>query len=570
MAAIALAKGELNNAMGRIPFRVSARAARLIGRENVATSQGAVTELVKNSYDADAKACIILFLRRHTSAPVSLSAAEFVELVRVFPGAGDCYLAEGDCHQLSPELGANDERALSEALDQILDLWIIDNGSGMTTEILERYWMVIGTDAKEVNGRSVGGRVVTGAKGIGRFALDRLGQECELFSGQEGGSEIVHWLVNWGDFEGDGKILDDVTALIETEPKQMGSIYENQNVVALLPQTGPVPEGSTQGGPLLFEHGTAIKISELHDRWDSRDTIKLKGTLEALLPPKDRGDFNIYVYDHRAPEQSGWIDNSPPDQFDYRLTAKVDEHGKVAITLDRHEIEVSQIRPTTFTLPDMQEEGFRKEDFEKGCINYTKSLRELLRLKKDEGDADYLAIGPLEFTMYYMKLSNPTADNLVRYPQKSFDATKRRRWMSNTGGIRLYRDEFRVRPYGEPNTQGSDWLLLGQRVAANPAPASRLGWRVPPRRRRGAANALCSRNTSRTCVRTGRSLPMRARSNSKLQPTRPITLRYWRTRSISTAFSTTSSSTRSKHFQSQAVHSKDPSRSQLRRQATAR
>jgi len=38
----------------KIPFKVSARAARLIGRENVATSQGAVTELVKNAYDADA------------------------------------------------------------------------------------------------------------------------------------------------------------------------------------------------------------------------------------------------------------------------------------------------------------------------------------------------------------------------------------------------------------------------------------------------------------------------------------------------------------------------------------
>ena len=37
----------------RIPFKVSARTARLIGRENVATSKGAIIELVKNGYDAD-------------------------------------------------------------------------------------------------------------------------------------------------------------------------------------------------------------------------------------------------------------------------------------------------------------------------------------------------------------------------------------------------------------------------------------------------------------------------------------------------------------------------------------
>ena len=43
-----------------IPFKVSARTARLIGRENVATSKGAIIELVKNGYDADSPFCIVL------------------------------------------------------------------------------------------------------------------------------------------------------------------------------------------------------------------------------------------------------------------------------------------------------------------------------------------------------------------------------------------------------------------------------------------------------------------------------------------------------------------------------
>ena len=45
--------------MSKIPFKVSARTARLIGRENVATSKGAVIELVKNGYDADSRYSII-------------------------------------------------------------------------------------------------------------------------------------------------------------------------------------------------------------------------------------------------------------------------------------------------------------------------------------------------------------------------------------------------------------------------------------------------------------------------------------------------------------------------------
>ncbi|MCY4306075.1 MAG: hypothetical protein OXC62_15065 [Aestuariivita sp.] len=86
---------------------------------------------------------------------------------------------------------------------------------------------------------------------------------------------------------------------------------------------------------LSFSRGTAIRISTLHDIWDQRDDIKLKETLEALLHPKDRGNFNIFVYDHRNPETSGWLDNFPPDQFDYKLHADVRKDGTIKIELHR-------------------------------------------------------------------------------------------------------------------------------------------------------------------------------------------------------------------------------------------
>ncbi|MEL6358971.1 MAG: hypothetical protein AAFQ01_03435, partial [Bacteroidota bacterium] len=40
--------------MAKISFDISARTARLIGQENFTNAEGAVIELVKNSYDADA------------------------------------------------------------------------------------------------------------------------------------------------------------------------------------------------------------------------------------------------------------------------------------------------------------------------------------------------------------------------------------------------------------------------------------------------------------------------------------------------------------------------------------
>ena len=86
--------------MAKIPFTVLARTAQLIGHQNFSTPEGAVIELVKNCYDADAKNAIILF---------------------------DNLDADPNNHSL----------------------YIIDNGIGMDDEIIRKFWMMIGTDNKE-------------------------------------------------------------------------------------------------------------------------------------------------------------------------------------------------------------------------------------------------------------------------------------------------------------------------------------------------------------------------------------------------------------------------------------
>lgn len=48
----------------KIPFNVDANTARLIGRENVSKLDGAILELVKNAYDADANTCILYYENR--------------------------------------------------------------------------------------------------------------------------------------------------------------------------------------------------------------------------------------------------------------------------------------------------------------------------------------------------------------------------------------------------------------------------------------------------------------------------------------------------------------------------
>jgi hypothetical protein len=129
--------------MTKIPFRVSARTARLIGRENIASSKGAIIELVKNGYDADSPLSLIYFHQ------------------------------ERDC------------------------LYIIDSGDGMTQAVIEELWMTIGTDNKTNDIFAATGRVRAGAKGIGKilhsfsFTHQLVGGISDHNLGNAGASVVV-------------------------------------------------------------------------------------------------------------------------------------------------------------------------------------------------------------------------------------------------------------------------------------------------------------------------------------------------------------------------------------------
>jgi len=61
----------------KIPFTVTARTARLIGRENVTNAEGAIIELVKNGYDADGRMCLVYIDNQYHNIPNSLSVEEY-------------------------------------------------------------------------------------------------------------------------------------------------------------------------------------------------------------------------------------------------------------------------------------------------------------------------------------------------------------------------------------------------------------------------------------------------------------------------------------------------------------
>ena len=67
--------------MSKVQFAVSAKTARLIGRENISDVDGAIIELIKNSYDADAKCVFVKMDVPFPSVPkiISYTLSRFSE-----------------------------------------------------------------------------------------------------------------------------------------------------------------------------------------------------------------------------------------------------------------------------------------------------------------------------------------------------------------------------------------------------------------------------------------------------------------------------------------------------------
>ena len=203
-----------------IHFTVDAALFRELGERLVGQPEMALAELVKNSYDADAKVCSILGGETVVSLPPPnpydrqpdrQRRSTVNEIDRPLGGgsSGDLQFSV-DAQillQLGEQLVARQSIALSELvkngydadattvtilLDNVRDrsggeIIVQDDGHGMSLSDVEAHWMRIATPNKADRGRSRRfGRPLAGAKGVGRFAARKLGGHLRLLSVAEG------------------------------------------------------------------------------------------------------------------------------------------------------------------------------------------------------------------------------------------------------------------------------------------------------------------------------------------------------------------------------------------------
>lgn len=413
-----------------VPFNISARTAKLIGLENFANAEGAIVELIKNAYDADSDLCVVV----------------------------------ADIHE-----SREDSK-----------LYIIDNGSGMTEEIILRHWMTIGTDDKLVNARSnVKQRVKSGAKGIGRFALNRLGKNAEMITFARGNKGIGYkWDVDWSAFDKAEKLTEITASINEFSYEDASKWFDDCGLNKL-----PIAE------KLHFSdyHGTALCISDLRDVWTDESLCGLLNNLEMLIPEHMQSAFTLYLYKMQDWEWSGKVNPAEYSDFDYKVSASFDGVKTIDLIIERNELNVSLLETKyvrVFNRGPMQVSPYRLEDFRNRTIKKKAFV-------SDQVPLDLLKkVGRFSFTFFFIKNTNSDdreRDGSKKYPYNQIDSSARRAWLAKFGGVRIFRDEFRVRPYGE---NGNDWLALGRRQAQSPGGVGQKmgGYRIRPNQISGVVN----------------------------------------------------------------------------------
>lgn len=467
--------------MRKIPFNVSARTARLIGRENVSSAEGAIIELVKNCYDADANYCIVYFDDRFIDFPNSLLPSEYKEFQVHLRQLGmseleDYYLKsveQGEFifqrDQYNLEYSENERLEFEFKLHQSAEIYIVDDGEGMTEEVIEKAWMTIGTDNKQQDFLSKNKRVKSGAKGIGRFALDRLGDRCRIITKTETSDKALLWKVDWTDFDKQGLNIDGVTASLRS------TRFSLQDSLCNFLHVDEKLKGNFDNS----RTGTHIRILGVRDYWRYGSIEKICSELESLVPPSEVGGFDVYVFSRRYQGSFGQVLPNICDDFDYKLKASMDETGLIKIDLIRKELDSSRLSSELLSREFFKGERFSRRYLLGETFEYEKTIYELLPGLKDADANAHRIVGAFDFTLYFLKRTTNKKDNEI-YRHKSVDSNSRKKWLDYNAGIRIYRDNFRVRPYGEMGKSSWDWLGLGRRQAEDPSSVRSGRWKVTP------------------------------------------------------------------------------------------
>ena len=198
---------------GSLKWRFDVSTFRLIGRDLITDRITALFELVKNSYDANAQSVIVSF----------------------------------------ENVAAGEDRAV---------IAIEDDGYGMSFADIRDKWMVIGTSSKRKEPYTPAPfhRKCVGEKGIGRFAVDKLGDKVSIITKKAGESD---WL----------KVEIDWTAYYSNSDNNITLFTDVENKYSYLPAIN------------ASESGTKLIITDIREVWTKTDIVRFVSEVSKIVSP---------------------------------------------------------------------------------------------------------------------------------------------------------------------------------------------------------------------------------------------------------------------------------------------
>lgn len=366
-------------------FKPRARLLQLLGDQLIGSSKLAVFELVKNAFDADASSVLITLGGLETNDP-------WIE--------------------------------------------VQDDGQGMSLETIQNVWLVPGDDHREKE--RLGDRrspkfhrLPLGEKGVGRFAVHKLGDQVRMTTRAHGTRECVV-SINWSELVSNRFLEDAPVTITEREP----SVFK-----------GDVT-------------GTRIRIDDLSQKqWSRAEVRDLYRQVTSISSPfsSKADDFKI---DFRVPGFQHWISQMPDAgellerapwlfkfEFDGRtLTYTYEFRGVPGVGAQPRRVEQSD---------PLQIVAVREPD-DMDAVDAPRAKRSVSVIADG---STILDIGPIKGTLHVFDRDR---EIMSRYAQSRLIE----RFLDQNGGIRVYRDDIRIYNYGEP---GDDWLGLDLRRVNSPS-----------------------------------------------------------------------------------------------------
>jgi signal transduction histidine kinase len=401
---------------GREIFRPYARLVSILGDQLISSKWVGVIELVKNSYDADAE-------------KVSVRFVDFDEVGK----------------------------------EPFIE--IEDDGDGMTLNIIREVWMKPATPYKlnqkksKTNRFTNKGRLMQGDKGVGRFAIYKLGNHVEIFTKTET-TEEVQLTLNFREYAQNDEFSDE-----EIKHRYLDEI-ENQWKVNEDPICITNPEGK----------GTLIRISDLRNNWTFSDLERLEVAFQRMIPPVIPNFEKVISRDFDV--QLLWNDRLYPKSLmsfeqvielaPFSMRGSITDSGVLSYTYHHNRREVQEdvdlFDITEIKSHDVWNLRVFKEQFLEESNGTKKSGQ--IKIRKRTYDEEIVTrskwkvrrrpqVGECLFFFYAFDWGKNKLE--LSTPQEAF---------IKDNSVYLYRDFTRVYPFGE---KGIDWLMLSKMRAEDRA-----------------------------------------------------------------------------------------------------